>query len=80
METTQEIKIDQTEVKQAKRFANPAGQIAFSILAGLFLATLALGIFAYRYEAKYKYKVYPHVSVNNIELTGMSLGQAVSRL
>lgn len=80
METTQEIKIDQTEVKQAKRFAKPAGQIAFSILAGLFLAALALGIFAYRYEAKYKYKVYPHVSVNNIELTGMSLGQAVSRL
>ena len=41
---------------------------------------LTLGIVLFSYDAKYTDKIYPHISVNDIDLSGLSLGQAVSRL
>ena len=78
METTQEIKTEQAKTNSA--FASLGKQIAFILFVGFFVALLVLGIYILRYEAKYADKIYPHVSVNNIDLSGLSLGQAVSRL
>ncbi|HPX65902.1 MAG TPA: VanW family protein [Anaerolineaceae bacterium] len=80
METTQKMNLEQNKPQNPHGYARRGKQIAFSLFVGLFIATLTLIIIAFRYEAKYKDKIYPTIRANDIDLTGLSLGQAVSRL
>ncbi len=80
METNQETTNVQPEPRKAKVYASFGRQFAFSLFVGLVLGLLTLGVIVFRFEAKYTDKVYPNVKVNNIDLSGLSLGQAVSRL
>jgi len=80
METTQEIKIERDSPPKPHRFAGFGRQLFFTLFVGSFIALLAMGGAVFAYEAKYNEKVYPQVIVNDIDLTGLSLGQAIARL
>ncbi len=80
METNQEAINATPDSQRPKGYASFGRQFAFSLFVGLFLGLLALGLIVFQFEAKYTDKIYPNVKVNDIDLGGLSLGQAVSRL
>ena len=80
MDTTQDLKTEKPTKLKTEGYASFGRQFAFSLFCGFFLGLLALGIIAFRFEAKYTDIIYPNIKVNNIDLGGLSLGQAVSRL
>lgn len=80
MEITQSVKTTINKNKRPNRSAHFSLQMTFILIFGLFLFMITLGILFFSYEAKYTDKIYPHVSVNDIDLSGLSLGQAVSQL
>ena len=55
-------------------------QIAFVVGVGLLLAVLVLASIIGKYERDYADKIYPGVSVAGVDLSGLTLGQAVVNL
>lgn len=55
-------------------------QILFTVAVGLLLAAVTLAVVVGKYERNYADKIYPGVSVAGVDLSGLTLGQAVVNL
>ena len=55
-------------------------QIGFVLIFGVLLALAVLIVTVMRFEAKYNHAIYPGVSVNGIDLSGLTVGQAAVKL
>ena len=55
-------------------------QIAFAVAVGLLIAAIALGGWVAKFENDYADKIYPGVAVAGVDLSGLTLGQAVVKL
>jgi len=59
---------------------NPITQIVFVLVAGLLLASLAGVGYVYAFESKHAETIYPGVSVSGVDVSGLTLGEAVLKL
>jgi len=59
---------------------NPITQIVFVLIAGLLLASLAGVGYVYAFESKHAETIYPGVSVSGVDVSGLTLGEAVLKL
>lgn len=62
------------------QYAKTGVQFLFALTMGLLMALLAIGGVVYGFESRYANTIYPGVSVGGIDLSGLTLGQAVVRL
>lgn len=58
----------------------PVTQLVFILLAGLLLAAAAGAAFLFAYESKHADSIYPGVSVGGVDLSNLTVGQAVQKL
>lgn len=78
-EDTTQIPVAPAQSLPAKR-AHLNKQIGFVILFGVLLALAALFAIVFGFEAKHENAIFPGVSVNGTDLSGLTVGQAVVKL
>ena len=79
MEDTTQIPITPAPAISARR-PNMRRQSGFVLIFGFLLALAALLAIVMTFEAKHENTIFPGVSVNGTDLTGLTLGQAVVKL
>ena len=79
MEATTKIK-DSPAPARTDKSARLTQQIGFVFIFGALLALAALVAIVMGFEGKYQNAIFPGVSVNGIDLSGLTVGQAVVKL
>lgn len=79
MEDTTKIKVAPAPARSVKN-ARLTKQIGFVFIFGALLALAALVAIVMGFEGKYQNAIFPGVSVNGIDLSGLTVGQAVVKL
>jgi vancomycin resistance protein YoaR len=78
-EDTTQISVAPAPSMPAKR-AHVNKQIVFVLIFGVILALAALFVIVFAFEAKHENAIFPGVSVNGTDLSGLTVGQAVVKL
>ena len=78
-EDTTQISVAPAPSMPAKR-AHVNKQIVFVLIFGVILALAALFAIVFAFEAKHENAIFPGVSVNGTDLSGLTVGQAVVKL
>ncbi|HOZ38535.1 MAG TPA: VanW family protein [Anaerolineaceae bacterium] len=78
-EDTTQIPITPAPAIPAKR-ANMNKQIGFVLIFGILLALATLFAIVFGFEAKHENAIFPGVSVNGTDLSGLTVGQAVVKI
>ena len=68
------------ETKQNRKHYNAGIQLLFILLVGMLLAALAGTAILFAYESKHANAIYPGVSVGSVDVSNMTVGQAVLKL
>lgn len=68
------------ETTQNRKHYNAGIQLLFILLVGVLLAALAGTAILFAYESKHASTIYPGVSVGNVDVSNMTVGQAVLKL
>ena len=78
-EDTTQIQVAPAPTTPPKR-ADIKKQLGFVFIFGFLLALAALFVIVISFESKHENAIYPGVSVNGIDLSGLTVGQAVVKL